>query len=124
MAIAVALSTNELPNPLDITQQQVIVDGTLTLSGTYPTNGDTLSFAGLGIPSNQVPTKVQIYEATPAPGPASGYVFVFLPGTTQANGLMEAFNGTTQLTTGAYGTPPFSITGFALKFRAWFPLYV
>lgn len=124
MAIAVALNTNQVPNPLDLTQQQVLCDGTLTLSGTYPTNGDTLSFAGLGIPSNQVPTKVEIYEATPAPGPASGYSFVFVPGTTQANGLMEVFNGTTQFTTASYGTPPFAITGFALKFRAWFPNFV
>ena len=124
MSIAVALSTTQSPNPMDHTQQQVIVDGTLTLSGTYPTNGDTLSFAALGIPSNQLPTKVEIYEVTPAPGPASGYSFVYLPGTTQANGLMEAFNGTTQFTTASYGTPPFAITGFALRFRAWFPFNV
>lgn len=124
MAIAVALNTNQLPNATDRTQNEVFVDGTLTLSGTYPTNGDTLSFGGLGIPSNQLPNKVEIYEATPAAGPASGYAFIFLPGTTQFNGLMEVFNGTTQLTTGAYGTPPFAITGFTLKFRAWFPFDV
>jgi len=124
MPIAVALNTNELPNSIDHTTNQFIVDGTLTLSGSYPANGDTLSLAGLGIPSNQPPNLVEIFEATPAPGPASGYAFRFLPGTTQANGLMEVFNGTTQLVAGAYGAPPFAIVGFALKFRAYFPKFV
>lgn len=123
MAIAVALNINQLPNATDITQQQVMADGTLTLSGTYPTNGDTLALGGLGIPSNQVPTKVEIWEATPAPGPASGFAFIFVPGTTQNNGLMEMFNGTTQATTGTYASL-ITVTGFVLKFRAWFPLYV
>jgi len=124
MPIAVALNINQLPNPIDRTQNQVVAYGTLTLSGSYPANGDTLSFAGLGIPSNQLPTYVAIYETTPAPGPQSGYAFRYVPGTTQANGLMEVFNGTTQFSAGAYGTPPFSITGFTLAFRAEFPFDV
>ena len=124
MAIAVALANNEIPNPLDITQQQLIVDLILTVSGNYPANGDTLSFAGLGIQSNQVPTQVEIYEATPAGVAQSGYAFRFSPGTTQANGVMQAWNGTTQFSAGAYGTPPFSVTGFALRARAWFPIFV
>lgn len=123
MSVAVALNANQVPNAIDHTQQEFIVDGTLTLSGTYPTNGDTVNLAGL-CPSNLVPTKVEIYEATPSPGPASGYAFIYVPGTTAANGLMEVFNGTTQFTTQAYGSPAFSITGFALRFRAWFQAYV
>ena len=123
MAITAAISTNLVPNAIDLTQQQVLVDGTLTLSGTYPTNGDTLSFAGLGIPSNSLPTKVEIWEATPAPGPATGYAFIFVPGTTQYNGLMEIFNGTTQVTTQAYSSF-ITVTGFTLRFRAYFPNFV
>ena len=122
MPIAVALITDT--SQIDSTLNEFIVDGTLTLTGTYPTNGDTLSLASLGIPSNSLPNKVEITETTPAPGPQSGYAFRFVPGTTQANGLMEVFNGTTQFTTQAYGTPAFGITGFALKFRAWFPAFI
>ena len=124
MSAVASLSTSQLPNPLDKTQQEQIVDGIITLSGSYTANGDTLSFLGLGINSDQVPNKVEIYEATPAPGPASGYQFVFLPGTNQGNGLMEIFSTEGTQFSGAYGTPPFAIAGFVLKFRAWFPLFL
>lgn len=109
---------------IDDTAQEFIADGTLTLSGSYPTNGDTLDLSQLGIPSNSLPVRVQIFEATPAPGPASGFFFVFLPGTTQANGLMEMFNGTTQQTTATYASIVGGITGFVLRFRAWFPSFI
>ncbi len=122
MAIAVAVDQSIIPDPIDKTLKQACVHLVLTLTSTYPTNGDTLSFLGVpGIPGNLPPNRVEIYEATPAAGPASGYSFVFLPGSNLGNGLMEIFNGTTQFTTQAYGTPPFAITGFALKARAWFP---
>ena len=105
---------------IDNTQNEFLVVGTVALTGTYPTNGDTIDFSQLGVPATSVPTIVEFFEQTPSPGPASGYSFVYLPGTTQANGLLEIFNGTTQFTTQAYGTPPFGITGFVLGFRAWF----
>ena len=124
MSVAVAVNQVILPDPVDTTQQQFIVDCTLTLTGNYPANGDTVNLQNLGIPSNQLPNKVEIYEATPSPGPASWYAFVYLPGTTQANGLMEVFNGTTQFSAGAYGAPPFAITGFALRARIWFSKFV
>jgi hypothetical protein len=105
---------------IDNTQNSFIVTGTVALSGTYPTNGDTLDLSQLGVPSSSIPFFVELLEQTPSPGPASGYAFSYLPGTTQANGVMEVFNGTTQFTTQAYGTPPFAITGFVLGFRAYF----
>ncbi len=124
MPIAVTLNTNQLPNPIDYTTNQFIVDGTLTLSGSYPANGDTLSFAALGIESQQLPNLVEIFEATPAGVAQSGYAFRFSPGTTMANGVMQVWNGITQFAAGAYGTPPFAVTGFVLKFRAYFPKFV
>lgn len=109
----------------DTTQAAEIVYGTLTLTGSYPANGDTLSFANQDqIKSGSLPSVVNIFEATPAPGPQSGYAFRYVPGTTQGNGLMEAFNGITQFAAGAYGTPPFAITGFVLNFQAFFPTFV
>lgn len=122
MPIAATLQTTI---PVDATQSEFIATGILTLSGSYPTNGDTLDLSQLGIGANSVPIKVEIFETTPAPGPASGFNFVFLPGTTQANGLMEMFNGTTQQTTATYASIVGGITGFALRFRAWFtPAFV
>lgn len=108
---------------IDVTQNQIFAEGTAALTGTYPTNGDAVSFASLGIPSNSAPSRVEFYEATPSPGPASGWEFIYLPGTGQA-GLLEAFNGTTQFTTQAYGTPAFGITGFVLRWRAWFAPFI
>lgn len=124
MAAALTLNYNQLPNPLDRTQQEQIVDGLVTLTGSYTANGDTFSFLGLSINSDQVPNRVEVYEATPAPGPASGYTFIFLPGTNQGNGLLEIFSTEGTQFSGAYGTPPFAITGFVLKFRAWFSLFI
>lgn len=106
---------------IDTTQTQVLADGIITLSGSYPTNGDTLDLSQLGIPSTFVPTKVEVFEATPAAGkPASGYAFVFLPGTTQANGIVEMFNGTSQVTTQTYADLDLP-ADFVLQFRASFP---
>lgn len=126
MAATVTLDTAILPNPLDKTQQEQIVDGIVTLSGSFPNNGDTLSFLGLSINSDQVPTKVELWEATPATGaPAYGATWVFLPGTNQGNGLLEAFNGTTQLTAAGATYASLSLpAAFVLRVRAWFPLFL
>lgn len=125
MSATAALLNSIQPNPVDVTQQEFIVDGTVTLAGNYPTNGDTLSLAGLGIPSNQLPTKVELFEATPAPGPATGLSFVFVPGTTQANGLLEVFSGSTQESTATYASILGAVAAtFVLRFRAWFPKFV
>jgi len=124
MAATASLSTTVIPDPIDRTQQGIIVYGTIALTGSYTANGDTLNFATLGLPSNQIPMMVEIFETTPAPGPGSGKAFVYLPGTTQANGLLEIFTGGVQQTAGAYGTPPFAIAGFQLSFQAMFPFGV
>ena len=123
MSAVASLNLALQPDPIDTTQQEFIVDGIVTLTGSYPTNGDTLSFAALSIPSNQLPNKVELFEATPAPGPASGLVFVYLPGTTQATGILVIFNGTTQQTTATYASI-LTVTGFSLRFRAWFPKFI
>lgn len=119
MAMVAALLSDI--SQVDETAGECIVDGTITLSGNYPANGDILDLSQLGIASSVAPRYVEIFEVTPAPGPQSGYSFTYLPGTTIANGLVEIFNGIVQFAAGAYGAPPFAIAGFALKFRAWFP---
>jgi len=64
----------------------------LTASGSYPgtSAGDTLSLIGI-VPSNSVPIFVTIDEEPPEGTLASGLLFRFAPGTTQANGAMQVF---------------------------------
>ena len=108
---------------IDNTGNNLIVFGTITASGSYPTNGDTLDLSQLGVASDSLPRVVEIFEATPAPGPAYGASFTYLPGTTQANGLMEIFNGTAQIATATYATI-FGTVPVVLKFRASFPAFI
>ncbi len=104
---------------VDNTQAQFLATGTITLTGSYVSNGDTLNLATLSIPSSQLPTKVEIFETTPAPGPAYGGIYTYVPGTTQANGLLQLnVSAGTQTAATAYSG---LATGFALGFRAWFP---
>ena len=107
---------------VDNTQSQVLITGTITLTGNYVTNGDTLDLSGLGAPSSGLPTRVEIFEITPAPGPAYGGIYTYVPGTTQANGLLQLnVSAGTQTAASAYSG---LATGFALGFRAWFPSLV
>ena len=122
MPLTASLDTDV--SQLDSTREQFIVDGTIAYSGSYPTNGDTLDLSGLGIPSVSAPVRVEIHEVTTAANkPAYGAAFVFLPGTTLANGVVEIFNGTTQITANSYATIFGAIT-VALRFRAWFKSFV
>ena len=108
----------------DFTLRDGFVDGTIAYSGSYPSNGDTLDLSQLGIPMSQNSfVKVEIWEATTAAdAPAFGASFVYLPGTTTANGLMEIFNGTTQESAGTYASIFGSVVP-VLRFRAWFYSY-
>lgn len=125
MAATPSLNTNQIPNPIDRTQNQIVAYGTVALTGSYPANGDVVNFATLGIPTNQAPTCVIFYETTPAAsGPPSLNTFQYSPGTTAANGKLVVSTGGVAFTPGAYGTPPFAITGFQLSFRAEFPFDV
>ena len=107
---------------VDNTQSQVFVTGTITLTGNYPSGGDTLDLSQLGAPSSGLPTRVEIFEITPAPGPAYGGIYTYVPGTTQANGLLQLnVSAGTQTAATAYSG---LATGFALGFRAWYPSLV
>ena len=78
------------PQNPDTTGREIIVDGTVALSGSYTVHGDTLNlqqFQDLA-KSSQLPTKVEVWE-DPAAGTSPTFAqFVFCPGTTQLNGLL------------------------------------
>lgn len=115
MALAVTASTTI---PVDATQDELIVQGTLVLTGNYPAHGDTMDLSKLGVPSNALPYRVEVFEQPPAGTDPSGYQFIFCPGTTQANGVLAIFNGAaTAFATGAYNA---GLLAAVLGFRVWF----
>ena len=108
----------------DITEKQLFIDFTVTLTGNYgggATHGDTLNLQSLGdaLKSTQLPTWVE-FEEFPAAGTApTGYLFGFAVGTTQANGLLTIFNNLAELTQGsAYSA---GLLAAVIRGRAWFP---
>lgn len=136
MSVAVAVSSIVAADPsggLDITNNEEIVEGTLTLSNNYggaSTHGDTVDFSGV-VQSSLPPRRVEIFENQGAGNAPLGYGFVYANGTTQANGVLTvlgtpatgaATTGATEFTQGsAYsgGTP--SLAAAVLRFKAWFP---
>ena len=118
------------PQNPDVTQRELIVDGTAALSDTYGTfgsNGDTLDLTQFRdlLKSSQLPVKVEVWE-DPTSGTAPFFIkTVYCPSTTQANGVLSiAFAGGTQLVAGtAYSGQTVDITNAVLRVRAWFPCY-
>jgi hypothetical protein len=121
-----AATINVTFSGVDQTLNKFVVEGTIVLTGNYggaATHGDTLSFAGFDlIKSNSVPAWVQIQEAPPAGTAPTGYQFGFAPGTTQANGVLTIFTGTTEYTEAS----PYSagLLAAVLQFRAEFPAFI
>lgn len=123
MAVAVAITKS------DITQNHQVLFGTFTLSGSYTTDGDTVSFGSTaGLLSSSPPDWIQVFEQPAAASAALGFNYIFAPGTTNANGLLQIFgsgvastDGGTQIASGVYsGTTP-SLSAAVLYFVAWFP---
>lgn len=75
------------------------VQGTITASGNYATHGVTLDLSNV-VPTNSVPTDVRVYEAPPTGTSSSGNSYVYAAGTTPANGAVQVFQGTTEVTNG------------------------
>ena len=111
--------------PIDNTLNKFLAEGNIAITGNYgggATHGDTLDLSQLGIPSNSVPTLVEIFEAPPAGTAPTGYLFIYCPGTTQANGVVAIFDHLTEFTQGnAYSAGLLAAT---LKFRAEFVAFI
>lgn len=112
------------PQNPDTTGREIIIDGTVVLSGSYTVHGDTFNLQQLGdlLKSSQLPTKVNVWEDTAAGTSPTFAQFVFCPGTTQLNGLLAIAIAGTELTAETYASA-FSSGLPTLRVRAWFPAY-
>lgn len=139
MSVAVAISSiaNDSSGGLDATQNEEIVDGTLTLSGNYGVangHGDIVNFANDLIKSTGLPRQVEIFEDQGAGNAPLGYQFAYNHGTDLTNGKLVvlgtpasggATTGATEFTQGsAYGGGTPSLSAAVLRFRAYFPKLV
>jgi hypothetical protein len=112
------------PQNPDTTGRQIIVDGTVALSGSYTVHGDTLNLQQFGdlLKSSQLPTRVIVWEAPAAATSPTFAQFVFCPGSTQLNGLLAIAIAGTELTAETYAAAfPSGLP--TLRIRAWFPAY-
>lgn len=126
MSASAALTVRQ-GNP-DSTQAQFIAEGAITLTGNYATPGNTLDLSALGVPSNAVPNRVEVYEEPTAGNAPIGYLFVYAKGTTQANGKLQVLQcagsaaPAAEIPDGAY--PAALTTNTAnIRFKAWFPSF-
>ena len=118
MAVTIAVTR------IDMTQEAQIVEGLLTLSGSYVTGGDTVNFSTLAnILSGAGPMGLVEFDEQPASGATpGGYMFYLIAGSTMANWLLFIVTAVgqppTQLGAGAYAAGLLATT---LQFRAYFP---
>lgn len=68
--------------------------GSVTVSGSYVTNGVTFDLTPLGAASNSLPLIVDIIESPASGAVASGYSFNYGFGTTIANGVIQVLAST------------------------------
>lgn len=135
LAIAVSVTSNtggaDPSAGLDSTRTSQTVEGTLTLTGSYGTSsshGDTVNFAIASVMSDLLPKKVEVWESPAAGTAALGYIYIFCPGTTLANGVLQIIgtgtasqDGGNEITEGAaYSGQSPSLAGAVLHFKAWF----
>ena len=132
MAVAVAITSIVNADPSggrDSTRTRTIVEGTLTLSGSYggaATHGDTVNF--VGVQSDYPPVWVDIREDVGAGNAPLGYKYDYNRGTTAANGVLTitgsgagSGQGGTEITeAAAYSGFTPSLNGAVLRFRAMF----
>ena len=108
--------------PVDATQNEFIVYGTIVLSGSYTTTGDIINFSTFSqIPSNAVPVWIDVTEQPPAGTSPTGYLFIFCPGTTPANGRLAIFNNITEFSAGAYSA---GLLAAVIKFQMFIQSFV
>lgn len=121
----------------DTTKEQIVIDCTLTLSGSYVAGGDPVNFSAIAPPIgaslySYAPTSWTINEQSINGTALTGFQFYYVPGpslvaATQAGGALQIFGtgavsgqGGTQLSAGAYSGSTPVLDGVVLRARFWF----
>lgn len=109
--MAAALTLSFFPvGTCDVTEKVKNFRGTIALSGSYTTGGDTLSL--VGCPGVSKPPLRAICQSK------NGYGVFFTPGTTVANGTLFITTGSnTELSSGAY---PAGLTDDTINIDVYF----
>lgn len=110
MAVTATLSSQKWDS------KNLFLEVKLTFSGNYTQGGDTVNLQGLGIQSTTAPLYMDVKSSAGTAGQAP-LTYQWVPGTTQANGLLRAFSGAAEVSTGAYPASILADTAYAL-FRA------
>lgn len=121
----------------DTTKEEIVIDCTLTLSGSYPAGGDPVNFGSVAPPIgaslySYAPSHWDLIELVPAGTAVSGFAFSYNPGPTlaaptQAGGVLQVTGGAaaskqggTQIDAGTYAGQTPSLDGAVIKARFWF----
>ncbi len=134
--VTVAINSIVGPDPsggLDATQNELIVEGTLILSGNYgdnsPANGDTLDFTGFDLlKSQQPPRRVEIFQVPDAGNAPVSYSFLYGQGSGQDDGVLIVIDTTSGLPLTDAAAYPAALTeddpSPNIRFKAWFPSFI
>ncbi len=123
----------------DQTMKEIVVDCTLTLSGSYVAGGDPVNFGSVAPPQgaslfDYAPSHWELTELGVAGTAVSGFTFVYVPGPTlaaptQAGGVLQVIGGAAssgtggvELAAGTYASATPSLNGTVVKARFWFAM--
>lgn len=136
MAAVTSPNLGALPDPVDTTQQEVIIDFSITLSGNYGVangHGDVLDLgncSGGQAQLNNSPNRVEIYEAPTAGNAPTGYVLGYSFGPDQHTGKLTvmqnqgAGNPNLEITQGNAYPAALTAATANIRGRAWFPKFL
>jgi len=118
------MSMTAVVTNIDKTLNKFIVDGTITLAGSYSTDGDTFPLGGT-CPALGLPSSVWVWSTVTTGSGALKDYYTYLPGTTQNNGVVQIVVAGSEMSAGAYAsTTPTNATGYVLHFQAEFSAFV
>lgn len=110
---------------VDKTLQKFLVDGTVTLTGNYVTDGDTLDLSGLGVPASSLPLSVELWSTVSQGSAMLLDVYAYVPGASNATGKVQIGVAGAEMANTAYATTsPTNATGYVLHFRAEFVAFL
>lgn len=110
---------------IDHTKNKIIVDGTITLAGSYATDGVALDLSHLGIPANSRPLEVWLWSTVTQGAAMLLDVYTYVPGTDITNGFVQIGVAGAEMAATAFATTtPTNATGYVLHFCAEFLAFI